>query len=118
MLFTGFKKGFPIMFTLNSGKVYVGNVVRTPNPTEQRKAIRITPLLSGYRDQNTQDFVVTTDYYEIISELQKPPHKRKEFLKKLSMEDFEVVFPSDTVCSSHLFDLFTYSAHFNSSSSE
>ena len=113
LIFHSFESAQPIMFTLTTGKVYVGRIVRAPNPTEQRKAIRITPLLSGYRDDKSQEFNLTTVYYDIIHELDKPRNQRVEYLRPLSAEDFEVVFPSDNVCSSHLFDLDTYVEHFS-----
>ena len=112
LLFAAFKNERPVMFSLSSGKVYIGRLVRAPNPVEHRKAIRITPLLSGYRNSENHTFSIVTDYYEIISQMEKSPEKRLPHLKELSQQDFEIVFPSDSVSSAHLFDLDTY-ASFN-----
>jgi len=102
----------PIMFTLNTGKVYVGKVVRGPNPAEQRHAVRIAPLLSGYRSKETHEFKITTDYYEAMSELAKPSAERSDYFQNLELEDFEIVFPSDQICSAHFFDMGVYANHF------
>jgi len=113
LLHRSFERKIPIMFTLDNGKVYVGTLVRAPNPIEQRRAIRITPFLSGHRDKKTQKFTVTTFYGEILELLNKNPSERPEALKHLEQEDMEIIIPSDMICSSHLFDLGTYLDHFD-----
>jgi hypothetical protein len=95
----------PIFFSLQCGKVYVGLVVRSPNPIEERKAIRILPIMSGYRETSTQEAVFTTFYLEIFKKLGDDNH---EDLSHLDPVDFEVVIPSDQISSSHLFDLNAY----------
>ncbi len=112
LIFRSFEKEIPTMFTLNTGKVYVGTIVRAPNPAESRKAIRILPQLSGYRDKETQAFCIETIYGNLIDALEQPPCDRPKHLRGLSLEDIEVVFPSDSVCSSHLFDVDTYHEEF------
>ncbi len=112
LILRSFEKEIPTMFTLDTGKVYVGTIVRAPNPAESRKAIRIVPLLSGYRDKDTQAFRIETVYADLIEALEKPVDGRPEHLRDLSLEDIEVVFPSDSVCSSHLFDVRTYQTEF------
>ena len=103
LLYRGFTKNLPIMFTLNTGKLYVGWMVRAPNPVETRKAVRILPILSGYRDNDTQEVTFTTDYYFILKKIENNEH-----LEHLTIGDFEIVLPSDQICASHLFDIDAY----------
>jgi len=103
LLYRGFTKNLPIMFTLNTGKLYVGWMVRAPNPVETRKAVRILPMLSGYRNKDTQKVKFTTDYYFILKKIENSEH-----LDHLVIGDFEIVLPSDQICASHLFDIEAY----------
>lgn len=114
LLYRGFDKNLPIMFTLNTGKVYVGWLVRAPNPVAKRKAVRILPLLSGYRSNETQRVAFTTDYYDV---LEKVGDGEKEELNHLMIGDFEVVIPSSQICASHLFDVSAY-LHFQEADQE
>jgi hypothetical protein len=102
---------FPILFTLVSGKVYVGWAVSAPNPVQERKFIRILPIISGYRDKDTQTVKFTTDYYPILSSIDNGNNQG------LSTEDFEVVIPSSQLSSCHLFDMTVYNEHFQPPSS-
>jgi hypothetical protein len=52
----------PIMVTLQNGKVYVGWPIGNVGPGEDRKTLRLLPMLSGYRDDNHQ-VKFTTDYW-------------------------------------------------------
>lgn len=100
----------PIMYTLESGKVYVGWTNAAPNPVHTRRSVRFLPLLSGYRDNETHQVTFVTDYYEIFNKISSGENSE---LNHLSAEDFEVVVPVDRICSSHLFDLVVFN-HFGS----
>lgn len=97
---------FPILFTLDSGKIYVGWAVSLPNPVQERKSVRILPLISGYRDKETQKVNFTVDYYPILKDISESEGSHVEF------EDFEVVIPAGQLSSCHLFDLYMYNEHF------
>ena len=73
-----------------------------PNPVNERRAIRILPLVSGYRDQDTHEFYITTDYLGVLGVVDDDENP---YLDHLELEDFEVVIPTDQICSCHLFDL-------------
>ncbi len=92
-----------VLFTLQSGKVYAGWVVRAPNPVEQRRAIRILPVSSGYREEQTHRLAFTTSYADVLSSLAEDGD-----LEHLSLEDFEVIIPADQVAYAHLFDTLAY----------
>lgn len=97
---------FPILFTLESGKVYVGWAVSAPNPVQERKSVRILPIISGYRDKDTQKVQFTTDYYAVLMEVSESEETNH------SLEDFEVVIPASDLSACHLFDLDLYNQHF------
>lgn len=95
----------PLLVTLESGKCYVGWAVRGIDPTEERKYIRILPLVSGYRGEDDHRVNFTTYYDEIIAEIDR---SNEHELGHLESEDFEVVIPVNKIVSAHLFDLTAY----------
>ncbi len=95
----------PIMFTLSDRKVYVGWVVRGVDPTESRKAVRILPLASGYRNQETQQFEFTTFYSTLIQAIDGLEESE---VSHLELEDLETVFPVEQISSCHPFDFEAY----------
>lgn len=94
-------RDIPVMLTLDTGKLYVGWIVRIPNPAEFRKAVRILPMLSGYRNNETHDVEFTQNYYTILNDMSDG---KLDTLAHLEIDDFEVVLPYDRIVSSHLFD--------------
>ncbi|MCK5355849.1 MAG: hypothetical protein KAJ63_12070 [Methyloprofundus sp.] len=103
---------FPILFTLESGKVYVGWAVSAPNPVQERKSIRILPIISGYRDKDTQKVKFTTDYYPVLNKFSNSEETNHE------VEDLEVVIPAGELSSCRLFDISIYNEHFVGSDSQ
>lgn len=59
-----------VLITLKSDKVYIGYCEQTPNPLN-KQYITITPILSGYREKENKKMVITTDYFEAVSEFCK-----------------------------------------------
>ena len=51
-----------IEVTLASNKVYVGWALEAKLDKPERKFVEIFPLRSGYRNRETQELVLTTDY--------------------------------------------------------
>lgn len=99
----------PLLITLSSGKIYVGWAVRAPNPTDHgQQYLRILPLLSGYRDQQTQVVNFMTDYLFVMNRMN---NATTSDFDHLSPRDFEVVIPSSEISSAHFFDLVAYN-HF------
>jgi hypothetical protein len=82
----------------------MGLVVRAPNPTDQSKSLRLLPLLSGYRNKDTQTVTFTTDYLKVLEKISQDGAG----LDHLDSEDFEVVLPGKEISSAHLFDLVAY----------
>lgn len=55
-------KESPVAITMDNRKVYIGYVLATADPEKERKAIRLLPIASGYRDKDTLDLVLTISY--------------------------------------------------------
>jgi hypothetical protein len=56
----------PLLFTLKTGKIYVGQLTEVPvstgNSLETSSNLTIYPILSGYRDNNNKKIIITTSY--------------------------------------------------------
>lgn len=102
----------PVCICMDNGKVYVGFITRTIDPTQIRKFIAILPLMSGYRD--TQGKLRFTTFYATVYE---EIAKKKSKLAHLSPNDFEKVLPTDKVDSINMFDLEAYETFQKNSSS-
>jgi len=97
--------GSSIMFTLNTGKVYVGWVKKEPEPSHNYEYIRILPLLSGYRELETQKEKFETFYTAVI---EKVEGSCDGLFKHLTEDSFDIVFPVDSIVSAHPFQLEAY----------
>lgn len=102
----------PIAIAMKSRKVYVGFVLRTFDPAQDRKWIAILPLASGYRDKDDLRLAFTTNYQDVYGNI-LPTDGHLQLpspLAHLSPKDFEVILPFDEVQSINLFDLVAYNA--------
>jgi len=90
-------RGLPVMITLGNKKVYVGFAMETQPDRDEKKWVRLEPLLSGYRN-NKHEFKETTDYRWLhtgdVDDAQKV--------------DFDVILPVAEIISVHAFDLSVY----------
>jgi hypothetical protein len=114
LLLMSVEKPIPLMFTLSTGKVYVGWVARPPKPVEERKAIRILVMISGYRSPEDHKVALNTYYEKVLAaivhredpawftEADLPPNL-SEF-DHLDVDDFEVVFSFAELVSCHPYD--------------
>lgn len=57
-----------IMITLSTRKVYVGIVNKIQKPIGD-SYVSMLPYFSGFRDNDTLDFIITTNYFKVIEEL-------------------------------------------------
>ena len=90
-----------IAVTLTTGKVYVGNVLTTPEPRTERKVIALLPLMSGFRDDDGGKVVFTTFYDQFYPD--GDVH---------ASDDFRLILPVDKMASLSFFDVQVY-ARFN-----
>jgi len=101
----------PILFTLDSGKIYLGWAVSLPNPVQERRSVRILPIASGHRDKNTQIVNFTTDYLPVLKAATTENNN-------ICLEDFEIVLPVSQISSCHLFNFDVYINFFQRKSSD
>lgn len=103
LVFKAFLKKMPLLVTLDGGKVYSGLVLSCPNPTTERRSLKILPLLSGFRDQETHEVHFTVNYYDVFDEIIDD-----EKYEHLDIDDFDVILPTSQISSAHLFDIDVY----------
>ncbi|MGE0371850.1 MAG: hypothetical protein AB7Q01_08180 [Gammaproteobacteria bacterium] len=101
LVLRSFTRRIPLLITLVSNKVYVGWAIRAPDPVATSRYLRLLPLLSGYRDKDSQNVHFTTHYFHVLS----PPTLGLEEIDHLEPGDFEVVVPVQQITNAHLFDL-------------
>ncbi|MGB3386111.1 MAG: hypothetical protein WBA64_15775 [Marinomonas sp.] len=98
----------PLLFTLSSGKTYVGDVLEIPLPNEsekQNEEITIFPIMSGYRTAK-QKIKFNTDY-----DLSESTAELKELGLSIALNKKDI-----TSISNFDFDLHTYLKTSNSTS--
>lgn len=104
-----------VILNLDSGKIYVGLIQWTPpNPGSEDSFIRILPVLSGYRKDETHEVEFTTSYASVIHQTvhreedgYEGPRIRDVELpqkKRLKLDDFVKVIPISQVVAAGKFD--------------
>ena len=87
-----------VQITLKSRKVYVGFVDANLDPTVPDRRLRIRPLMSGYRSEQTQEVRFTTDYLAIFEALREYSQRVQRGDVSLDTEKvFHVKVPGDAV---------------------
>ncbi len=61
------KEGIIIQITLKNNKVYIGFSEFIPIP-QKTNYLTLTPMISGYRDNDTKQVRITTDYFKVVEE--------------------------------------------------
>lgn len=98
LLYAAIEKGRMVSLTLKNRKVYVGLVARTPPILEGKSTdIRLLPVISGYREDKTLDWIATTTYDPIYSKIIDGE------ITDLVLSDFEVVIPTGEIVTANLF---------------
>lgn len=99
--------GSLIELSMRNGKTYIGYVTDQGGFTENDGDIGLIPALSGFRDNETRELVITTNYSPIINQCGKLdgefPH--------LSRNQLKVLLPNREIVSARHFDL-KVAAHF------
>ncbi|HKQ30803.1 MAG TPA: hypothetical protein VJS66_05915 [Burkholderiales bacterium] len=104
LIHTAVEKNSPLCMTVENQKVYVGFVVKTLDPTQDRKTLGILPVMSGYRLANRR-VEFTTYYSDIYDEIRNAETGR---FAHLTPDDFEIVIPVDKIVSANMFDILAY----------
>ena len=93
-----------VEISLRSGKSYIGLARESGITSQGESDIALIPVASGYRDKDTQELKITTDYARVIQEsLKESPET-----SNLVYTDFQVVIPMSEVISARIFDFRVY----------
>ena len=96
-----------VSITLKSRKVYVGWPVRAliPDPRRDdiRPHIRLQPAISGYREEETQELVFTTDYDRVYRRIEQKAVPGLRSDEQISADDLQIVIPVEEILSANLF---------------
>ena len=106
LLLKALKEEKYVMITLSSGKVYIGRVVTSLAP-EDNRSFELLPFKSGYRETGNHRLEITTHYdeaYQKIFEREDDPFE--------VVADFGVVIPVKDVVSATLFRGDIYQKYF------
>ena len=104
-----------VEISLRNRKVYVGFALNSGVVGHGESDIELVPMASGYRDGDTQDLEITTNYAPVIWE-------SLEGSSRLAYEDFRVVIPMTEIISARIFlpeayELFQQEELFNNQTS-
>lgn len=83
-----------VELSLSSGKSYVGSPIQSTFGHRDSGDVALIPIASGYRDNDTRDLVMTTNYAPAISNQ----------LTNRPLDDLKVAFPMRDIISARLFD--------------
>jgi len=97
-----------VSVTMTKGKVYVGWIVRTFDPCDERKYLRILPALSGYRASENLKVTFTTMYKTVIDSIINSSGSENRQNANLEEEDFELVLAVSEIQSANIFDIEAY----------
>jgi hypothetical protein len=89
-----------VSVVLKSRKVYIGFVTAGFDPVNDRDYIQLLPLQSGYRDAETLQLKITTDYSQVYDRI----ITREIESASIDTNDFRVVVPVSEITSINLFD--------------
>ena len=89
-----------VELSLASGKIYVGSPIQGTFGHRDGGDVALISIASGYRDNDSRDLVMTTNYAPAISEK----------LSDRALDDLKVAFPMRDVTSARLFDQELYAS--------
>jgi hypothetical protein len=102
------RDGRAVLVTLQSGKVYVGQVIANFNPAYDVESIKISPILSGYRRADDQSVAFNIDYTDLLTKV----HNHDPDVSPRDKEDLGIVITLDEVTSACIFSLPMYRKFF------
>ena len=92
----------PVELSLSNDKCYVGYVLNTQASRQRESDIALVPIASGYRDKESRELVLTTNYTSVIANfITKKPDSHK-------FVDFRIVIRMSEILSARFFDLEIY----------
>ena len=91
-----------VEITLATGKAYIGRALGHKSVAVTQPDIALIPLMSGYRDKDTQELELTINYASVI------PESRPDGYTFLENDYFRIVIPRAQIVSVRFFDPGTY----------
>lgn len=88
-----------IELSLKNGKVYIGFALRSRMIRRGESDVALIPLASGYRNQETHELTITTNYAPAINKYIDSDQEISDLIR----EDFQVVIPSSEIMSVRIF---------------
>jgi hypothetical protein len=101
----------PIIVTLQSGKVYVGQVICNFNPAYDVQSVKISTIMSGYRKSDDQTVIFNTNYGTVLKAARARDIKDPEVTKQ-DVKDLGTVIPISEIQSAGIFSLPMYTRFF------
>ncbi len=97
-----------VIVTLQSGKVYVGQVITNFNPAYDLQSVKISTIMSGYRKPEDQTVIFNTDYGSVL----RAVHDKDPKVSERDKNDLGTVFPLSEIRSVGIFSLPMYRQFF------
>ena len=95
--------GQTIQLTLKNDKVYIGFCEETPIP-QRTNYLKISPILSGYRDKETKKLEITTNYFKVVEEYIKDIEKKEEIeLEEITLNT-DVIIKQDEILTASIYE--------------
>ena len=88
-----------IEVSLKSCKVYIGYALDVEPPVRGESDVALIPLWSGYRNKDTCELTITTNYAPLI---------QRRLTASSALRDFRVVIPKSELASARFFDIGLY----------
>ena len=91
-----------IMLTLKNNKVYIGFCEEIPIP-QKTNYLKLSPILSGYRDSETKEFKPTTDYFEVVEEFIKEIEHKEGIKKEKITLNTDIIIKQDEILTASIY---------------
>ena len=99
LIIESLEKQHSVEFSLTNGKCYVGYVIKSQLSRHPDSDIALIPIASGYRNKETRELLLTTNYIPVI----------REFTKSRKIpDDFRIVIRMSEITSVRFFDFDVY----------
>ena len=102
----------PVIVTLQSGKVYVGQVICNFNPAFDLQSVKILTIMSGYRDPTDQTVIFNINYETVLRAARALRDAKEPMVTKEDIDDLGTVIPIKEIRSVGIFSLPMYTKFF------
>lgn len=96
-------KGNLIQVTLKNDKVYIGFCEEIPIPKKTNYLV-LCPYLSGYREKDTKQFIITTDYKKVVDTfISDIKEKKGEEVQQIKLNT-DIIIKQDEILTAGIYD--------------